>query len=269
MAEKAQTWHYGLVARWWAEFNNDGPEIALFRKYIDEYGDPVLDTGCGTGRLLIPYVESGLRVDGSDASVDMLDWCRKKLQDKGLKSNLYAQAMHELDLPGRYQSIIDCGAFGLGGDREQDLEGMRRVCRHLKPGGAFISDFGQPNFGEEGWQWWLPGHETDFPTPFKSHGRKTASDGTELEIHLRRLDFDPLQQTSKREIKVDHYRDGELVATETAILLTNIYFLNEYILMLRYAGFVNIRVRSAKSHEEPKPRQDSYMIIVAEKPSDA
>ena len=24
----AQTWHYGLVARWWAEFNLDGPEIA-------------------------------------------------------------------------------------------------------------------------------------------------------------------------------------------------------------------------------------------------
>ena len=23
----AQTWHYGLVSRWWAEFNLDGPEI--------------------------------------------------------------------------------------------------------------------------------------------------------------------------------------------------------------------------------------------------
>ena len=26
-----QTWHYGVVARWWAEFNTDGPEIDYFR----------------------------------------------------------------------------------------------------------------------------------------------------------------------------------------------------------------------------------------------
>ena len=28
-----QTWHYGLVAEWWAEFNHDGPEIDYFRRY--------------------------------------------------------------------------------------------------------------------------------------------------------------------------------------------------------------------------------------------
>ena len=26
-----RTWHYGLVARWWAEFHHGGPEIEFLR----------------------------------------------------------------------------------------------------------------------------------------------------------------------------------------------------------------------------------------------
>jgi SAM-dependent methyltransferase len=270
MANDAKTWHYGLVARWWAEFNEEGPEIALFRRYIDEYGDPVLDTGCGTGRLLVPYIESGLKVDGSDASEDMLYWCRKKLQDKGLESNLYAQPMHQLALPNRYQCIVNCGAFGIGGDREQDIEGLKRVYRHLNPGGAFIVDHYLPNFGnKEAWLSWLPGHEGDFPKSFEPDGdRKTAADGTELEICHRYLSFNPLLQTQEREIQVKHYRNGELVTTETSSLVDNIYFMNEIILMLQHVGFVNVRVRSASTNQAPKPWKDSYILFIAEKPSD-
>ena len=54
MAQTPQVWHYGLVARWWAEFNTDGPEIAYFKALIEQYGQPALDVACGTGRLLIP-----------------------------------------------------------------------------------------------------------------------------------------------------------------------------------------------------------------------
>jgi len=40
--EQPQTWHYGLVARWWAEFNTDGPEIEYFRTFV-EAGQPALE----------------------------------------------------------------------------------------------------------------------------------------------------------------------------------------------------------------------------------
>jgi SAM-dependent methyltransferase len=71
MSDKSQTWHYGLVARYWAEHNTDGPEIPYFQKYIELNGQPALDAGCGTGRLLIPFLQAGLDVDGCDVS-DML-----------------------------------------------------------------------------------------------------------------------------------------------------------------------------------------------------
>ena len=52
-----ETWHHGLVARWWAEFNLDGPEIEHYRRYVED--GPALDVACGTGRLLVPWLEAG------------------------------------------------------------------------------------------------------------------------------------------------------------------------------------------------------------------
>src|SRR5690242_3659437 len=42
MSERAQTWHHGLVAKWWSEFNVDGPEIEYFRRFVEQ-GEPALD----------------------------------------------------------------------------------------------------------------------------------------------------------------------------------------------------------------------------------
>ena len=43
MTNNPQVWHYGLMARWWAEFNIEGPEIDYFKALIDQYGQPALD----------------------------------------------------------------------------------------------------------------------------------------------------------------------------------------------------------------------------------
>ena len=66
MSGDVRTWHYGLVARWWAEFNQGGDDVEVFRRLIESSGQPVLDAGCGTGRLLLPLLRDGVDIDGSD-----------------------------------------------------------------------------------------------------------------------------------------------------------------------------------------------------------
>jgi hypothetical protein len=39
LASTAETWHYGVVARWWALFNTDGPEIAYFQRFLEDDGE--------------------------------------------------------------------------------------------------------------------------------------------------------------------------------------------------------------------------------------
>ena len=127
------TWHHGLIADYWATVNVDAPEVDLYAPYLRS---PVLDAGCGTGRLLAPLRERGFDVDGCDASPDMIDRARQHVPD----ATLWVSALHELDPPRRYASIVVCGAFGLGTTREQDIEAVRRLHDALLPGGTLVLD---------------------------------------------------------------------------------------------------------------------------------
>ena len=104
MSVGVQTWHYGLVADWWAEFSEGGDDIGFFRDVIKRCGEPVLDAGCGTGRLLLPLLRSGIDIDGSDVSEDMLTWCASRAEVEGLAANLHQQAMHEVEEPLQAES---------------------------------------------------------------------------------------------------------------------------------------------------------------------
>src|ERR671910_812924 len=113
-SDQPQTWHYGLVARYWAEKRHDAAEAEFLKAYI-EAGQPALDVGCGTGRVLIPLLHAGLDVDGVDISPDMLAYARARAEREGFTPNLHAQAMHELDLPRTFRTIYSCGWVGIGG----------------------------------------------------------------------------------------------------------------------------------------------------------
>ena len=84
MSNEPRTWHYGLVARWWDEFNAAGPEeLACFRAFVERDGQPALDLACGTGRLLLPLLREGFDVDGCDISPDMLARCQTRAAATG------------------------------------------------------------------------------------------------------------------------------------------------------------------------------------------
>jgi SAM-dependent methyltransferase len=260
----ATTWHYGLVARWWAEFNLDGPEIDWFRQFV-EAGQPALDAACGTGRLLVPYLRAGLDVDGSDISPDMLGHVRARCEREGLpQPNLYAQAMHELDLPRRYRTIIVCGGFGLGGRREHDVEGLRRLYEHLEPGGTFVVDNEVP-YATSRWTYWQRKEREELPCPWRDGGeRRTLSDGDELELRSRVVEVDPLAQRETLEIRALLWRRDEIVAEEQNTLAMTLYFTHETVLMLEAAGFKDVELRAG--HEDRPPTgDDDFVVFIAQK----
>lgn len=259
-----QTWHYGVVARWWAEFNTEGPEIEYFRGFV-EAGQPALDVACGTGRLLIPYLRAGLDVDGCDISPDMLALCRKRAEREGLSPTLFAQAMHELDLPRRYRTIFVCGGFGLGGDRGHDEDALRRLYEHLEPGGTLVLDNEVPyNDGGWGWERWTTRGD-GLPEPWPDSGTtRTAEDGTTYELRSRIVDLDPLEQTVTLEMRGTMSRGDQLVEQDEHVLKMTLYFTNELRLMIERAGFSNIELYGDYTREAPT-RDSGFVVFVAEK----
>ena len=258
----ASTWHYGVVARWWAEFNESGPEIEYFQRYV-EAGQPALDVACGTGRLLLPYLRAGLDVDGCDISEDMLALCREAAAREGLAPALYAQAMHELDLPRRYRTIVVCGGLGLGSTREQDLEALRRLHEQLEPGGVLLLDNEVPYADAALWQYWLKEKRAELPRPRRPPGeRRPGKDGAEYELRSRVVGFDPLAQRATLEMQAFMWQGDELVAEEEHLLTMTLYFKDELVLMLQRAGFADVRVRGQYNDAEPN-MDDDFLVYIA------
>ena len=261
-----QTWHHGLVAQWWSEFNDEfrSHEIPYFRRFV-ERGQPALDVGCGTGRLLLPLLRAGLDVDGSDVSADMIEHCRQKAEREGLSPELYVQAMHELELPRRYRTIYACGSFGLGSTRERDAEALRRFHDHLELGGTLLVDLEVPYADANQWRFWLKDERAALPE-FKHppRGRRTGSDGAEYTLRSRVLELDPLEQRATLEMHAERWRDGALEAEEDHVLDIALYFKNELHLMLERAGFEDVAVHGEHTEREPTV-DDEFLVFVARK----
>jgi ubiquinone/menaquinone biosynthesis C-methylase UbiE len=270
MTETSQVWHYGLVARWWAEFNTDGPEIQYFKALVQRFGQPALDVACGTGRLLIPFLRAGLDVDGCDISPDMLDFCRQRAGREGFSPRLYNQSMHELALPRKYRTIVVCGAFGLGGSRQHDQEALNRFFRHLVPGGALLLDTYLPYKDADEWRYWTSEEREGLPEPWPASGtRKHAENGDEIELTNRLTALDPLEQVVTREIRATLWRDGQIVRQEEYKLLEQLYFRNELLAMLARAGFRDVQVRGDYTENNASPDSGILVYVARRQPGSA
>src|SRR5438876_481981 len=80
--------------------------LHLLAVCVKASGEPVLDVGCGTGRLLLDFLAQGITIDGVDNSPEMLELCRHKAQRLGLRPALFQQPMQDLQLPHAYRTII-------------------------------------------------------------------------------------------------------------------------------------------------------------------
>ncbi|MGC8799894.1 MAG: class I SAM-dependent methyltransferase [Chloroflexus sp.] len=78
----------GLMAEAWDVLRGDTSNWAdrhFYLEIIQKYGQPVLDVGCGTGRLLLDYAQQGVDIDGVDNSPEMLAICKCKADELSLK----------------------------------------------------------------------------------------------------------------------------------------------------------------------------------------
>src|ERR1700758_5025528 len=92
----------GMIAAAWDLLRGDTSgwsDRFFYRNVIARYGQPVLDAGCGTGRLLLDYLAQGIDIDGVDISPEMLAICAEKAQQLGLRPVVFEQTMQKLDLP--------------------------------------------------------------------------------------------------------------------------------------------------------------------------
>src|ERR1700693_830157 len=77
-------------------FRSPSGDVAFYGNLARESGGPVLELGCGTGRVLLPIARDGIACTGLDSSEAMLEELRRKNPPDNLR--LVAGRMQSFDL---------------------------------------------------------------------------------------------------------------------------------------------------------------------------
>ena len=138
--------------------------------YLDEAkrsGGPVLELGCGTGRVSIPIALSGIELVGLDSSTAMLERAQQKAESTGATGLSLLQAdMRNFLLPDKF-SLIIIPFRGLLSvlSVEDEVRVLTNIKRHLAPGGRLVFDIFVPDLNMMVQEGDVPYHFRDVTDP--------------------------------------------------------------------------------------------------------
>jgi SAM-dependent methyltransferase len=147
-------------------------DVPFFVEAARASGGPVLEIGCGTGRILVPTARAGVQIVGLDSSPHMLRVCRKKLRGEPKAVQSLARSVHadmrNFDLGQVFALVtVPFRPFQHLVTVEDQLSCLNSIHRHLQVDGRLILDLFNPslealtqnNLGQEF------GEEPEFTTP--------------------------------------------------------------------------------------------------------
>jgi SAM-dependent methyltransferase len=134
----------------WVVPYRDRPDIPFFVDAAMQAGSPVLEIGCGTGRVLIPSARAGVDVVGLDASPQMLAVCRQRLQQEKVavqaRVQLFQADMRGFELERQFTLItLPFRPFQHLITVEDQRSCLMSIRRHLIEGGRVILDLFNPS----------------------------------------------------------------------------------------------------------------------------
>jgi len=129
--------------------NVSDKDIAFYVQQCSAAQAPILELGCGTGRITLPLVKAGLEVVGIDVSLPMLQQLQRKateqLSEVEAKRLHYAQMdMSRLAFEAQFAFIL-CPYSALIYLVDKTPEALAKIRAHLGPNGLFILDIFVPS----------------------------------------------------------------------------------------------------------------------------
>ena len=208
----------------------------------------VLDLACGTGTIACLLAERGYRVIATDGSEEMLTQAMVKAAALEEKAPVFLhQAMPKLRLLEPVDTVISTIDSLNYLTREKDIrETFRRVCRWLKPGGAFIFD-------------------VNTPYKLRRMDGQMYMDETEDSFCVWRTFFS--ERTQVCTYQVDLFREREDGAWERTFEehREKAWSMDQLRAFLREAGFDTITVTGDLSAKPPKEEEDRWLIRAEKK----
>jgi SAM-dependent methyltransferase len=122
-------------------------DLPLWLDLAHQQGGPVLELGCGTGRVLLPLARAGFRTVGLDKELDMLRFLRAAQEPEMDPSPLlFAASLTDFHLAQSFPLVLlPCNTWSVL-DAGQRKNALGCILRHLSPGGIFAASIPNPDF---------------------------------------------------------------------------------------------------------------------------
>jgi len=121
-------------------------DIPFYKGQVERYDDPVLELGCGTGRITIPIAREGYEIIGLDISKQLLDTAREKSKKENIDIDWINGDMRNFSLNKKFKLIfIPFNTIHHILNLDDMEKVLKNVRKHLKPDGRFIVEFFNPD----------------------------------------------------------------------------------------------------------------------------
>jgi 2-polyprenyl-3-methyl-5-hydroxy-6-metoxy-1,4-benzoquinol methylase len=118
--------------------------VSFIKGQIQKYeidGKKLLDLGCGTGAISIPFAKTGFDVTGVDLSADMLALAHEKAIQEKCPIQLIEQDMSKFESGEQYDIIgIFCDSLNYLATEEDVIATFQQAYNHLQEGGLLVFD---------------------------------------------------------------------------------------------------------------------------------
>jgi Methyltransferase domain len=224
------SWEYGTLAI--EVYELDKPvgrpfaDVEYYTHLLADISGPILEPATGTGRVLIPLLEAGHRVEGLDSSPQMLACCRQHCRERGLDPVLREADMTIYVRLAAYEAvIIPAGSIALLDGRKATLQALACFRDSLVPGGLLIVDVQvpQPSAGTQTMRYWR-------------HGSCLWT------LQTLHTEYNPVANQTTRFLRYDKWHDGTLRTTELQTFRLQHWSSQEFADLLAEAAFGDIAV---------------------------
>ncbi|MET3684107.1 SAM-dependent methyltransferase [Alkalibacillus flavidus] len=220
-------------------------DVTFYQSLLEGVPGRILVPAVGNGRVMIPLIEAGFRVDGMDAFTDRLDLCKDYLEAGGLPARLFQGYMHTLQVDVVYDAIVvSRGSFQLIEEWSQAMLALEQFYHHLIDGGRLIVDL-------------------EIVQP-KSVGQVETNewdtlDGDVITKEDKVVAIDHVHQFVKTHAKYERWHRSQLVEAELERVHNKWYGVEEMRLMLERVGFQSV-VLATDYQLAQEPNSDATVI---------
>lgn len=244
---------YAAIAPYYdLEFAGFDADVDLYLGYAGVVGSPILELGCGTGRLIAPLAAAGHHAAGIDASSAMVTLARARLAEAGLLSvDLRVGDMTDLHAfpEANFRMVFSAiNSFLHLETRDDQLAALRAARRVLHPDGILVLDLFHPT----------PAVLQSLDDQLRLDGQWELPDGTRLDRLSHRL-LHLAEQTVETTLYYDRTDESGTLTRTVATYRTRYVHRFEMEGLLSEAGFA---MEGTYGSYQLDPLDDSSPVMV-------